>query len=184
MIYHPTRVQGAFILEREPRRDERGSFARAWCAEEARAHGLADGIAQVNISRNLLRGTLRGLHFQTGPHAEAKLVACTAGTLYDVVVDLRPGSPTFLAWHAIELDADSELQLYVPPGCGHGFQTLRDDTRVLYLMSRPHAPHAARGVRHDDPALGVSWPLPVTAISEADLAWPPLDPARLQEAVP
>ncbi|GIW87714.1 MAG: dTDP-4-dehydrorhamnose 3,5-epimerase [Isosphaeraceae bacterium] len=184
MIYHPTRVAGAFVVERQPHTDHRGSFARAWCAAEARTHGLADQIAQVNVSRNRLRGTLRGLHYQATPHAEAKLIACTAGALYDVVVDLRPNSPTFLAWDAVELDAESERQLYVPPGCAHGFQTLRDNTQVLYLMSTPHAPRAARGIRYDDPTLHITWPLPVTAISETDLAWPFCDPDGLPPANP
>ena len=136
------------------------------------AHGLAAGLAQINVSHNLLRGTLRGMHFQARPYEEAKVVSCTLGAIYDVVIDLRPQSPTYLSWVAEELNAENRRGLYVPEGCGHGFQTLTDATQVLYFMSEFYSPQHARGIRYDDAALGIPWPLEVTCISKADLNWP------------
>jgi len=148
--------------------DERGFFARSFCQREFEAQGLNPRLAQCNVSFNHRRGTLRGLHFQAKPHEEAKLVRCTRGAIWDVAVDLREGSPTRLRWHAVELNAENRLGLYVPEGFAHGFQTLADDTEVLYQMSEFYHPELARGVRWDDPNLGIRWPLPDPILSERD----------------
>ena len=172
MIFTPTKVESACVIDLEPRFDERGMFARAWCAHEFAAKGLIARLAQVNVSHNICRSTLRGMHYQLPPHEEAKVVSCIRGAVYDVVLDLRPCSPTYLNWDAVELTGDNRRMLYLPPGCAHGFQSLTDDTQLLYLVSSYHAPAAARGVRHDDPVFGITWPLEVAAISEADRNWP------------
>ncbi len=172
MIFNPTPIPGVVIVRPEPLEDERGFFARAWCQREFAAQGLNPALVQCSISFSRVRGTLRGLHFQRPPHAEARLVRCTAGAIYDVVADLRPDSPAFHRWHAVELSAANRLMLYLPEGVAHGFQTLQDDVEVFYQMSQFHAPEAARGARFDDPALGIRWPLPVTAISPRDRSWP------------
>lgn len=172
MIFHPTRVLGAHAVELERHVDERGFFARAWCAREYAAQGLVASVAQLNISHNAMRGTLRGLHYQQQPCCEAKVVGCLQGEIYDVVVDLRRDSPTYLAWDAAALTAENRRMMYIPPGCAHGFQSLTDDATVLYLMSEFHSPAHARGVRYDDAAFGIQWPLPVSCISEADRTWP------------
>ncbi|HZB93934.1 MAG TPA: dTDP-4-dehydrorhamnose 3,5-epimerase [Stellaceae bacterium] len=172
MIFTPARLAGLMLVELEPHRDERGWFARAWCAREFAEHGLDPGLAQASLSFNHRRGTLRGLHYQRPPHAEAKLVRCLSGALWDVAVDLRPGSPTRGRWEAFELSAANRRALYIPAGFAHGFQTLAPDTEILYLISAFHAPEAAAGLRHDDPAFAISWPLPVAAISPRDTAWP------------
>lgn len=176
MRFIETELAGAFIIELELIGDERGWFARSFAAEEFAAHGLESDIAHANVSFNPRAATLRGLHFQVAPHAEAKLVRCTRGRIYDVIVDLRPTSATYRRWFAIELSADGERMLYAPPGFAHGFQTLADDTEVSYLISRPHCAEAARGVRWDDPALEIRWP-PATdrLISDRDLSHPLLD---------
>ena len=178
MIFHPTPLAGAWVLEPERRADERGWFARTFCREELAAHGLvlggpAAGIAQASASFTRRRGTVRGIHYQIAPDAEAKLVRCTRGALFDAVVDLRDGSPTRGRWFARVLTAEAGDQLYVPPGLAHGFQTLEDDTEVHYLISVPYAPGSARGFRFDDPGIGIEWPEPVTVVSERDLALPP-----------
>jgi dTDP-4-dehydrorhamnose 3,5-epimerase len=139
---------------------------------EFEVHGLTSRLVQINVSHNVSRGTLRGMHFQLSPHEEAKVVSCTQGAIYDVVLDLRPESPTYLAWVAEELTAASRKALYIPEGCAHGFQTLIEDSQVLYLMSEYYAPGHGRGVRYDDPAFGIEWPLEVTSISDADRSWP------------
>jgi dTDP-4-dehydrorhamnose 3,5-epimerase len=172
MLFTRTNVDGAFVIDLERRTDPRGSFARAWCQREFQAHGLTDRIAQVNVSANPRKGTLRGLHYQSRPHQEAKVVSCTRGAVLDVVLDLRPDSPTYLRWAAAELTAGNRRQLYIPEGCAHGFQTLADDTELLYLMSEFYAPGHACGVRYNDPAFGIAWPLPVAVISDADRDWP------------
>ena len=158
MIFTETRLPGVFVVETEPRGDERGWFARGWCADEFRARGLDPRLAQCSISFNRRSGTLRGMHYQAAPHGEAKLVRCTMGAIYDVVVDLRPGSPTFRRWTAVKMTARNRHMLYVPEGVAHGFQTLEPDTEVFYQISEPHRPEAARGVRWDDPAFGIEWP--------------------------
>lgn len=172
MEYRTGEVAGAMVVEPEPRRDERGWFARLWCAEEFAAKGLIAGIAQVNTAVSPRRGTLRGMHFQLPPHDEVKVVRCFRGAVFDVVVDLRRDSPTWKRWMGVELTAVNARMLYVPQGCAHGYLTLEDDAELMYLTSRPYAPEAARGVRYDDPAFGIRWPAPVTLVSAADAGWP------------
>ena len=171
MKFLPTPLAGAYVVELEPVRDERGFFARSFCQEEFREQGLKPAIAQCNVSWNRRRGTLRGLHYQAAPHQEAKVVRCTRGAIWDVIVDLREGSPTRLRWHAIELSADNRLACYVPEGFAHGFQTLADDSEVLYQMSEFYHPDLARGLRWDDPKLGIRWPLAAAILSERDRAY-------------
>jgi dTDP-4-dehydrorhamnose 3,5-epimerase len=167
----PTPLAGAYVVELERVEDERGFFARSFCQEEFRRQGLKPAIAQSNVSWNRKRGTLRGLHFQAVPHEEAKVVRCTRGAIWDVIVDLRQGSPTRLRWHAQELNADNRLAFYVPEGFAHGFQTLADDSEILYQMSEPYYPELARGVRWDDPRLGIKWPLPEPILSDRDRSY-------------
>ena len=178
MIFTETRLAGAFTIDVEPHEDERGFFARVWDGEEFAQHGLDTRVVQSSIAYNRAAGTLRGLHFQALPFAETKLVRCTRGAIWDVVVDLRPGSPTFLEWVAVELSAENRRTLYVPEQFGHGYQTLVDGSEVWYQMSAPYAPQAARGLRWDDPKLGIDWPpAERRVISERDLAWPDVDDA-------
>jgi dTDP-4-dehydrorhamnose 3,5-epimerase len=172
-----TRLPGAYLVELEQREDERGSFARTWCRDEFAAYGLSTDVAQCSISRNTRAGTLRGLHFQTAPHEEVKLVRCTQGAIFDVIVDLRPGSETEAEWLGVELSAATGTALYIPKGFAHGFQTLVDEVEVFYMMSDPYVPEASSGVRWDDPAFGIEWPHAVArTISERDLAWPDYSP--------
>ena len=152
--------------------DERGFFARSYCAQEFSSHGLESRIVQCNISFNRRAGTLRGLHYQAEPHREAKLVRCTMGAIYDVIVDIRPESPTYLQWFALDLNADNRCMLFVPPGFAHGFQTLRDGSEVFYQMSEFYHPGSARGLRWDDPRLAIRWPLPEPILSERDRSFP------------
>ena len=173
MRFVPTKLEGAYVVELEPFVDERGTFARTWCRDEFAEHGLSVEVAQCSISRNARAGTLRGLHFQTPPHQEVKLVRCAAGGIYDVIVDLRSGSDTYAQWIGLELDAASGRALYVPKGFAHGFQTLEDATDVLYMISDPYVPEASSGFRWDDPALGIEWPEAAErTISAKDCAWP------------
>lgn len=152
--------------------DARGAFARSFCRREFEDAGLEFSIVQANISFNRFAGTLRGMHLQREPHAEAKIVRCTRGALFDVAIDLRPGSETFCQWYGTELNAENRHALVIPEGFAHGFQTLTDDTEVHYLMSEPYAPESATGVRFDDPAFGIEWPIEVASISEKDRNWP------------
>ena len=177
MKFLPTGLTGAVVIEPEPLRDERGSFSRTFCREEFRAHGIELTVVQCSVSFNVRRGTLRGLHYQAPPKAEAKLVRCTAGEAFDVIVDLRRGSPTFGRWFAIELTAAGGRMIYVPEGFAHGFQTLRDDTELFYMMSESYSPPHARGVRWDDPQLGIRWPMAPTVMSARDRELPALDQA-------
>jgi dTDP-4-dehydrorhamnose 3,5-epimerase len=165
-------VEGGRLIELEPRRDERGHFARMWCEQELRAAGLEGAVSQVNVAFSPRAGTLRGLHFQRDPHAEVKIVRCVRGAVFDVMVDLRPQSPTFRRWFGAELRGDGLQMMYVPKGCAHGFLTLTDDSEVIYFASHPYAPAAATGLRYDDPAFGIRWPAEVKVISEADRSWP------------
>jgi dTDP-4-dehydrorhamnose 3,5-epimerase len=158
MRFGSTPLQGAFVVDLEPIEDERGMFARSWSREEFARHGLDGRLAACNVSYNAAAGTLRGLHYQAPPHEEAKLVRCTAGSIFDVIVDIRPASASFRQWFGIELNARNRTALYVPAGFAHGFQTLVDDSEVLYLMSTPYVPEAARGIRWDDPAFEIEWP--------------------------
>jgi dTDP-4-dehydrorhamnose 3,5-epimerase len=176
VIFHGTPLPGAFLIELEPHGDDRGFLARTFCTQEFTRHGLNPAVAQASLSRSHLRGTLRGMHYQDAPATEEKLVRCVRGSIYDVIVDLRPSSHTFLSHYAIELSAENRRSLYIPAMCAHGCQTLVDGTEVLYLMSGSHSPQSERGLRHDDPALEIAWPIPVTMISDKDAAWPLLDP--------
>lgn len=172
MQFIATRLPGAFILELERQEDERGFFARTWCEKEFVQHGLNPRLLQCNVSFNRKRGTLHGMHFQIAPHAEAKLVRCTRGAIYDVLVDLRPESPAFKQWLAVELTADNYRMVFIPAGFAHGYQTLVDETDVFYQMSGFYHPESARGVRWDDPAFGIIWPLPNPLISDKDRSYP------------
>jgi dTDP-4-dehydrorhamnose 3,5-epimerase len=168
-------LAGAFSVEIDRLEDERGFFARSYSAPEFAARGLAASMPQSSVSFNTRRGTLRGMHYQAEPHAEDKLVRCTAGAIYDVIVDLRPDSKTFRGWFGIELSAANHRSLFVPKGLAHGFMTLHDDTEVLYMISVPYAPGFERGVRWNDPLLGISWPMPPTLVSARDAAYPLLE---------
>lgn len=172
MIFLPTPLAGAMIVDVEPHTDERGAFARTFCASEFAQRGLCASFPQSSTSFNHKAGTLRGMHYQAAPHAEAKLVRVTAGAIFDVIVDLRDGSPTRCAWFGVELSAANRRALYIPESFAHGFQTLTDAAEVLYQISRSHVPDAARGVRWDDPAFGIAWPRAVSCISERDRRYP------------
>jgi dTDP-4-dehydrorhamnose 3,5-epimerase len=171
-------LAGAFVIELDELGDERGFFARSFCREEFEKHGLRPAIAQCNVSFNHRRGTLRGLHWQAEPHAEAKLVRCTRGAVWDVIVDLRPGSPSARRWFAAELTGENRRALYVPAGFAHGFQALADASEVLYQMSEPYRAELARGVRWNDPDLAIPWPVENAIVSERDRALPPLAKVR------
>ena len=173
MKFIETRLKGAFIIEPERLEDERGFFARTFCQKEFEAHGLNSRMVQCNISYNKHKGTLRGMHYQAAPMAEAKLVSCTRGAIYDVIIDLRPESPTYCQWLAEELNAENRMMMYVPEGFAHGFQTLEDDTEVFYQMSEFYSPEHARGVRWDDPAFGIKWALynPIISIRDCSYTW-------------
>lgn len=181
MIFHQTELAGAYVIELEPHRDERGFFARSFCAEEFAAHGLTAHWAQSNVSFNEHEGTMRGMHWQVAPHQEVKLVRCTAGGIFDVVVDVRPASPTLGRWIGVQLDAENRRMLYIPGGFAHGFLTTADDTEVFYEMSSPHVPEAARGFRFDDAAIGIEWPGDVRVVSERDRSYAALDLERIAE---
>lgn len=172
MKFKPTSIAGAFLVALEPHVDERGFFARSFCAEEFRQAGLNDRLVQCSVSYNRRRGTLRGMHYQTAPFEEAKLVRCTRGKIYDVILDLRPGSPTYRKWEAFELSDDGRDALYIPEGVAHGFQTLSDDTEVFYQISQVFDPTSARTVRWDDPALGITWPIADPILSDKDRGTP------------
>lgn len=172
MIFRETKLKGAFIIETEKREDERGFFARTFCQEEFEAHGLNPRVVQCNISFNRRKGTMRGMHYQVAPYEEAKLVRCTIGAIYDVIIDLRPNFPTFKQWMAMELTAENRKMIYVPEGLAHGFQTLMDNTEVLYQMSEFYHPESARGVCWDDPAFGIEWPFAERIVSARDRNYP------------
>lgn len=174
MIFTETTLAGAFVIELERREDSRGYFARAFCQREFEEHGLEPLIRQANVAYNRHRGTLRGMHFQFPPAAETKLVRCTRGAILDIVVDLRPESPTFLEHVEVELTAENGRALYVPRRFAHGYQVLEDGTETSYQVGEFYAPEHEGGLRYDDPALGLTWPLPVTELSEKDAAWAPL----------
>jgi dTDP-4-dehydrorhamnose 3,5-epimerase len=168
MKFTPTIIPGAYLIEIQPITDERGFFARSFCADEFHQHGLSSNFAQCNVSFTAKRGTIRGMHYQVAPDTEAKLVRCTKGAIYDVILDLRPESPTFKQWVSTELTSDNRQMFYIPPGCAHGFQTLIDDTEVFYQMSGVYSVDAARGVRWNDSAFGIEIPLAVSVISDRD----------------
>jgi dTDP-4-dehydrorhamnose 3,5-epimerase len=175
MKFVETSLKDAVLITLEKRGDARGYFARTFCAEEFARAGLETSFVQANASHNVRAGTLRGMHFQRAPHGEVKLVRCVKGAIHDVIIDLRRDSPSFGCWEGFDLSEESGDMLYVPVGFAHGFQTLRDDTAVAYQVSHPYTPAAEGGVRFDDLAFGITWPLPVTAISEKDAAWPDVD---------
>ncbi len=173
MIFTESKLKGAFVIEPEKLTDNRGFFARSWCQREFAEHGLNTNLAQANIAFNNRAGTLRGMHRQTAPHEEAKLVRCTRGALFDVIIDLRPGSSTCGKWFGVELTQDNHKMLYVPEGFAHGYLTLTNDCEIFYLVSEFYTPGAEKGVRWNDPAFGIEWPeTPNLLISEKDRAWP------------
>ena len=175
MIFWETLLKGAYIVELEKHEDERGFFARSWCEKEFSSKGLETKLVQCNVSFNKRKGTLRGLHYQVPPHAETKLVRCTRGALYDVIVDLRSASPTFLKWFGVELTAENYRMLYIPERFAHGFQTLKDGTEIFYQMSEFYLPETARGLRWDDPRVGIAWPVADRTISPKDMEYANLD---------
>jgi dTDP-4-dehydrorhamnose 3,5-epimerase len=173
MLFSPTNLEGSYVIELERRDDDRGFFARAWCEREFAENGLNTRLVQCNVSFNRRRGTLRGMHFQRPPHAEAKLVRCTRGAIHDVIIDLRAGSPTYKQWLGVDLTAENRRMLYVPEGFAHGYQTLVDESEVFYQVSEFYTPEAEGGVRWDDPAFGIVWPDPDGAfLSGKDRSWP------------
>jgi dTDP-4-dehydrorhamnose 3,5-epimerase len=172
MIFTPTELPGAFIVDVDPRADSRGLFARTFCTQEFEDASLESHFVQCSVSFNVQRGTLRGLHYQLAPSCETKLVRCTSGSLFDVIVDLRPDSPTFLRHLAVELTARNRRALYVPKMFAHGMQTLEDNTEVFYHISEFYSAASSTGIRFDDPRLGIRWPLPVSSISDKDQEWP------------
>lgn len=172
MIFTETPLQGAYIIDPERLADERGFFARTWCQREFEEHGLNPRLVQCNISYSQKKGTLRGLHYQVAPHAEDKLVRCTAGAITDVIVDLRADSNTYKRWFAVDLSSDNRRMLYLPEGLAHGFLTLTEDVEVFYQMSDYYSPDCARGVRWNDPAFSIRWPIDVAKISERDRTYP------------
>ena len=172
MLFASTYLEGAFLIDIEPRTDERGFFARTWCRQELAARGLDTEVAQESISYNRLAGTVRGLHFQRSPHEENKIVRCTRGAIFDVIVDLRRDSSSYLRWQGFELTAENRSAVFIPKGVAHGFQTLTDHCEVNYHISAFYAPDASSGYRYDDDSFEIKWPLPVTVISERDASWP------------
>ena len=178
MIFTETSLPGAFIVDLELRSDERGFFARSYCPDEFAAQGLRTPLRQCSVSYNVRKGTLRGLHYQAAPHEEHKLVRCTAGAVFDVIVDIRPHSGHYKRWFATELTAQNHRALFIPSGFAHGFITLSDDAEVYYMISVPHAPEHAQGFRWSDPAFGIQWPLSPSVISPRDAAYPLLNSPR------
>ncbi|HMQ51123.1 MAG TPA: dTDP-4-dehydrorhamnose 3,5-epimerase [Anaerolineae bacterium] len=178
MIFSKTKLENAFIIDIEKFEDPRGFFARGYCQREFEAHGLVFNTIQANISRSLKKGTLRGMHYQVAPYAEAKLVRCIRGALYDVIIDLRPESSTYLQWLEVELTEDNYRMLYVPEGFAHGFQTLVDNTEAFYQVSQFFTPQAEGGIRYNDPVFKIDWPLEISVISQKDQNWPDFMPRR------
>ena len=172
MIIHSTLLPDVFLISIEPMTDERGSFARTFCVKEFKKHDLETRFVQANISKNIHAGTVRGMHFQTAPHAEVKLVSCISGSIYDVVVDVREHSSTYLKWFGVKLSADNGLMVYVPRGFAHGYQTLKDGAAVHYLVSTFYTSSAEKGLRYNDPVIEIQWPLPVSHVSAKDSNWP------------
>lgn len=172
MKFLETGLPGAYVMEPEPRMDHRGFFGRIWCEDELGELGLENKITQSNVGFSYQKGTLRGLHFQAAPHAEVKIVRCTRGSVYDVIVDLRPDSPTFRRWFGVELSATNHRMVYVPEGFAQGYLTLEDESEIYYHTSRRYHPESASGVRYDDPEFGIVWPAEVVVISDQDRAWP------------
>jgi dTDP-4-dehydrorhamnose 3,5-epimerase len=172
MVFQQSKIAGAWIIDIAPIRDRRGFFAMTWLPDEFRKHGINPALAQCNLAFNFKRGTLRGMHFQKAPHAQAKIIRATRGSLVDVIVDLREESPTYRQWDAVELTADNHRMLFMPEGIAHGYLTLEDDTEAYYHASAPWQPSAESGVRWDDPAFGIEWPFEPSEISDRDRQWP------------
>jgi dTDP-4-dehydrorhamnose 3,5-epimerase len=175
MIFTETKLKGAYIVDLETRTDDRGGFARAFCAQEFEAHGLKQTFVQTNLSFSYKAGTLRGMHYQIPPACETKFIRCIKGAVYDVIVDLRPDSPTYLQYVGVELTAENRRALYIPEMFAHGYQILVDDSEVIYQVGEFYTPGCERGFRYDDPAIGIDWPLPVSVISDKDAAWSPFE---------
>lgn len=175
MKFEPTPLKDAWIVALDPISDGRGFFSRTFCRKEFEAHGIETNVAQCNTSFNKLAGTLRGLHYQADPASETKLVSCTRGALYDVIVDMRPDSPTYLQHFGIELTPENKKMLFVPRNFAHGFLTLEPDTQAYYMVGEFYTPEYERGLRYDDPAVGIKWPIPVNEISDKDKSWPLLE---------
>ena len=176
MIFTELPLVGAYLIDLEPRRDERGFFARAFCEDEFQKLGLKAGIVQANLSQNVRKGTVRGLHYQRAPHAEAKLVRCVHGAIYDAIIDLRPNSPTYLRWTSVELTRENRSMLYVPEGFAHGYQALTDDSEVLYLVTEFYTPAFEAAIRWNDPLFGIAWPLADVTLSPKDAVHPDFQP--------
>ncbi|GAB1542614.1 dTDP-4-dehydrorhamnose 3,5-epimerase [Scytonema sp. NUACC21] len=172
MIFTETELKGAYIIDLDQKHDHRGFFARTFCAQEFEAHGLKPTVAQCNLSFNYKKGTLRGMHYQLPPAAETKLIRCISGAIYDVIIDMRPESPTFLQHIGVELSAENRRALYVPEMFAHGYQALTDGAEVVYQVGEFYTPGYERGLRHDDPFFNIQWPIEVTEISEKDKNWP------------
>jgi dTDP-4-dehydrorhamnose 3,5-epimerase len=179
--FHPLELDGAFLVEPEAHRDDRGFFARYWCEDEFAAHGLEDRMVQGNISGTVEAGTIRGLHWQLPPAGEAKYIRVLRGAIWDVIIDLRPWSATYLQHTGVELSAENRLGIYVPPMFAHGHQSLRDDVEIAYLVSERYTPGVERGVRYDDPRFAIEWPLPPRRVSDKDRSWPPFTEAVFVE---
>ena len=180
MKFQQLPLAGALLVSLEKRTDARGMFARTYCKNEFGAHGVAIDIVQSNISTNDRAGIVRGMHFQRAPNAEVKLVRCTRGAIYDVIVDIREGSPTYSQWYGVELSEENGLLIVVPEGFAHGYQALTDGATAFYMVSTAYAPDAESGLRHDDPSLGIKWPLAITEVSDKDKSWPLLSPEQLK----
>ena len=178
MTFTETSLSGAFVIDLERLEDDRGFFARTFCEQEFAARGLHTAFPQCNVSFNRHKGTLRGMHYQVAPHAEAKVARCTMGAIHDVIIDLRPDSPTFTKHYAAELSADNRKAIYIPEGMAHGFITLTDSAEAFYMMSAAYAPDCARGVRWDDPVFGITWPLAPHTIAPRDAEYPDFEPGR------
>ena len=177
MQFHETPIAGAWVIEPAPHLDDRGRFMRAWCAREFAEHGVRFTPVQANMGYSARRATVRGMHYQEAPALESKLVRCTRGGVFDVLIDLRPESETYRRWFGVELTAEGGRMLYVPEHCAHGYQTLEDGAEIYYMASEYYSPAAVRGVRFDDPAFAIHWPLPPGAVSEQDRTWPLVEPA-------
>jgi dTDP-4-dehydrorhamnose 3,5-epimerase len=176
MQFEKTTLNGAWLIRLEPNRDSRGFFARTFCYEEFSAHGLETSYPQHSVSFSVNKGTLRGMHYQRKPHSEVKVVRCVRGKIWDVIIDIRPDSPTYRRWQGFELSDSNGCELYIPKGFAHGFQTLTDNAEVSYLISEFYAPAAAGGLRHNDASFGVTWPIPISEISDKDQNWPDFAP--------
>jgi len=172
MLFNETPIAGVWVIDPQPIKDDRGWFARVWCAREFGQQGTNFIPVQANMGKSLRKGTIRGMHFQQAPDDEAKLVRCMKGSMFDVALDLRPQSPTYCCWYGVELSEKNGRMLYIPEHCAHGYQTLEDDVEMHYMTSAFYAPSSAHGVRYDDPVFDIKWPLPATAVSEQDLRWP------------